>query len=547
MNGKRVLDIYDKMVQERGSMPELWEEVIRYCFPQERRSYSAFGGDVRENGWRRANPVCSLPVILTQRLGSSIHSNAFPSNDYWFDFAVRGPAASDDMKRWCALAQETVHMKMRQGTNFYQESHALMVGLSALGTGGFYTYYKRGKLHFRYIPIHKNFYIASNADGEIDMVALLHQWTAKEAIEEYGRDRVGEEVRRAFDSDEASSSSTFDYIQLVYSKRTFGETYSVLKGDKPFGDITVEKDTGRVVRVSQHGRFPFATPRFFVYSDDLYGRSPAMNAIADIRALNALRKNTLDATVRVLKPPLFVNGLLGDVSIDAGAVNTVSANPKEMIMTFPLPTDLNAAAKLNEDLTATLRSAFFIDVFEAIEQQKTMTATEVTERVNQKVESISPIVTRIQSEFSSKVVLQCLDLLIEHGDLEPPPASAEGTVIRVDYISRLDAMIQQGVAAKTMNFISQIMALGSTIAQLPQIADTLNTDEIIKSLADANTLPASFFKRPSEVAAARRLSAQRQQAIDQANLSAAAAKQEADAAKARQLDAMAAATRGQIA
>ncbi len=533
MNGKKVLEIYDKMVSERGGMSDVWSECIRYCYPQEKQSYSAFGGDVQLNGWKRANPVCSYPVTFSQRLGSSIHSNAFPSNDNWFDFSIIGEGSEDEaMREWCRKARDICDRKIRQGTNFYQESHALMIGLAVLGTAGFYTYYKDGGLKFRYIPIHKNFYIASNSDGEIDMVAILHQWTAKEAIEEYGRDKVGENVCRAFDNS-AIEGEKFSYIQLIYPKKTFKEKYSLRKGEKPYGDITVEKDSGRVVKESGHSSFPFAVPRFFVYSDDVYGRSPAMNAMADIRAANALRKNMLDASVRAIKPALFVDATLGDVSVNAGALNVVNGMTKDSLWTFPQPQGFDVGEKLAEELKESLRQCFYIDVFQAIEQQKYMTATEINERVSQKVESISPVVTRIQREFSSRVILRCLDLLIENGEIEPlPKLYTGGGVLKVAYISRLDAMIQQGVAAKTMNFMNQLLTLGQTMQAMPDLQALLNTDSIVKALAESNTLPSSYFRKSAQTEEIRKQVVSRTQQVQDAEMNQKNARSLADLSKA---------------
>lgn len=518
MTGKKVLEVYQKMVSESEAMKDIWQECIRYCYPQERVSYSSFGGDIKTTGWRRVNPVCSYPVIFAQRLASSLHSNAFPANDYWFDFAIVGNDgnATEKYKAWCRKARDIAHQKIRQGTNFYQESHTLILSLACLGTAGFYTYYKDGGLHFRHIPVHKNFFISTNPDGEVNQVAILHQWTAKEAIEEYGADNVSDNILQAHDSN-ASSGQTYSFVQLVYPKKLYKEQYSSRNGGKPYGDVTVELESQKVVKVSQHGGFPFAVPRFEVYSDDTYGRSPAMSAMPEIKAVNALRKTLLDAGVRAIKPPLFMNGLLGNANLEAGAVNKFANFDKNSIWTYPTPTEFPVGKELMADILESLKSAFFIDVFQAVEQGKYMTATEVTARTRSKVDNLSPIITRIQKEFSSKVVLRSLELLIENGDIEPPPIDKSGdeSYLRVAYISSLDAMVQQGIAAKTMGFVGQVSQLAQAFQIMPDLANTLNGDAIIQSLGDANMLPATFFRSPEEVQARRDAQAMQQQILNQ--------------------------------
>lgn len=513
MDGKKVLEIFDKMSIERGNMSSLWSDSVRYCMPYERSSYDEFGSNDTTPGKRRASPVCSYPVIYANRLASSLHNSVFPTNSYWADFDF-----GDDrsiVRDWCRKARDKVHFKLRSGTNFYQESHAMMHGLAVLGTSGFYTYYKRGKLHFRYIPVHKNFYIAKNSDGEIDMVAILHEYTAKEAIEEFG-DAVSDRVKNALYQG-VEGVDKFNFVQLVYPKRPYGEKYDLLKGEKPYGDVIVDKETGHVVREGGHTYFPFAVPRFYVASDDLYGRSPAMTAMSDIKSANMLRRNILEASLRAIKPAIFINSLVGaPISIASGAVNRIPNFDPNSIWTYPVPTDYPIGKDQMIELQEALIKAFYIDVFQAVDQQGTMTATEVTERVRQKVEAISSVVGRIQKEFAEPVIMQCLYLLIENGELEPPPVDVDWGMFNISYISGMDAMIQQGVAAQTMTFIMQAESVGQALANNPDIGNVINVDNLLVRLADCAMLPGNYIRSEDERNARREMQAAQAQGMQQA-------------------------------
>lgn len=525
MDGKKVLEIFEKMRIDRGNMHFLWADAVRYCMPFEREGYDEFGPNETTQGKKRSNPVCSIPIIYANRLGSSLHNSAFPANSYWFSFGFYGSEDNELLATWCRKARDKVHFKIRSDTNFYQESHAMMLGLVILGTAGFYTYYKNGRLYFRYIPVHKNFYIARNSDGEIDMVAILHEYTAKEAIEEFGEDGVSERAKSSLYQG-SDSTDKFQYVQLVYPKTPYGEKYDLLKGEKPYGDVIVDKETGSVVRVSGHRHFPFAVPRFKLASDDLYGRSPAMDAMNDIKSISVLRKNLMEATLRTIKPPLFINALIGaPISIASGALNRVPNFDPKSVWTYPTPTEYPVGKDQMLELQESLIKAFYIDVFQAIDQQKNMTATEVTERIRQKVESIAPIVSRLQREFSGRVVMQCLDLLIENGEIEPPPLSADMSSFQITYVSNLDAMLMQGIAAQTMNFVMQTASVANMAASFPDFNNILNTDNILRRLADCNMLPADFFRTEEETAALR-------ESQQQAAMEAQAAQSEAQSSQA---------------
>lgn len=536
MDGRKVLELYDKMRVDRGNMENLWQDAIRYCLPYERRSWDEFGGNDTTPGKRRASPVCSLPVLYASRLAAALHNSAFPSNSYWFDFGFAGDDGKGDseLRRWCREARDKVHFRIRSGTNFYQESHTMVLGLVVLGTAGFYTYYKNGSLRFRYIPIHKNFYIARNSDGDIDMAAILHEYTAKEAVEEYGgavSERVKSAMMRSYDGVEK-----FRYVQLIYPKTPFGEKWDAAKGGKPYGDVTVEQDTGRVVRRGGHRRFPFAVSRFMMASDDLYGRSPAMNAMSDIKSINVLRKNLLEASLRAIKPAVFINSLIGQpVSLASGALNRVPNFDPNSIWTFPQPTNFPVGNDLMVELRESLIQAFYIDVFQAVEQQDRMTATEVTERVRQKVEAIASVVSRLQREFSRSVVLRCLDLLIENGEIEPPPLSADMKNFDISFMSSLDAMIQQGVASQTMTFIMQATSVAQAVAANPDFDNVVDTDAVLRRLADCNMLPESFFRPRAETERRRAEAAEAAANATSAQSEALSAKAMLDYAKADQI------------
>ena len=520
MDGKTVLQIYQKMNADRGNIETLWAEVLRYCYTWERPSWNAYGGNETSAGKRRATPVCTYPALYAQRLASSLMNSAFPSNDYWFDFALNGVDMSlhSDLREWCRKARDVVHEKMRQGSNFYQEAGSMMHGLVTMGTAGFYTYWRGGSLHFRYVPIHKNFFIARNADGEIDMAAVLHELTAKEAIEAYGEKVVGKQVRDGLVNN-LDSAQKYRYVQLIYPKKTFGEKYNLAKGDAPFGDVTVEQDTGTVVREGGQTHFPFAVPRFFVASDDLYGRSPAMSAMPLIKAMNATRKTMIDAALRAIKPAVFMNSLVGKrISIEAGAVNYIANFDPNSVWTYPSPTSFPVGKDLLNEFNEELKHAFMIDVFQAIDSQDRMTATEITERVRQKVEAISPIVSRIQREFSGKVIMHALVLLIENGELESPPPSAAGANLNVQYVSNLDAMLRQGIASKTMTWVAQAAQVAQILSQSQELDTVVNADKILENLADCNMLPAGYLRSEEERAAIRQAAAEAQEEMQDSQI-----------------------------
>ena len=86
----------------------------------------------------------------------------------------------------------------------------------------------------------------------------------------------------------------------------------------------VHEESGALLRESGFREFPYVVPRYLKSSsNEIYGRSPAMNALPDVKMLNTMSKTTIKAAQKQIDPPLMVpdDGFVLPVRTVPGGLN----------------------------------------------------------------------------------------------------------------------------------------------------------------------------------------------------------------------------------
>jgi hypothetical protein len=93
--------------------------------------------------------------------------------------------------------------------------------------------------------------------------------------------------------------------------------------DKPIASVYYHADTRMLLSEGGFDDFPFMVPRFVKDSVSTYGRSPAMNALPDVKMLNKMSEVTIRAAQKQIDPPLMVpdDGFMLPVRTTPGSLN----------------------------------------------------------------------------------------------------------------------------------------------------------------------------------------------------------------------------------
>ena len=120
--------------------------------------------------------------------------------------------------------------------------------------------------------------------------------------------------------------------------------HSVYPNDTPMGydnnknmdwvSCHVHEKTGTLLRESGFKEFPYVVPRYLKSSsNEIYGRSPAMNALPDTKMLNTMSKTTIRAAQKQIDPPLMVpdDGFILPIRTVPGGLNFYRSGTRERI------------------------------------------------------------------------------------------------------------------------------------------------------------------------------------------------------------------------
>jgi hypothetical protein len=101
----------------------------------------------------------------------------------------------------------------------------------------------------------------------------------------------------------------------------------------PFESVYYEEGSLDELSVSGFKEFPFVVPRYLKASHEIYGRSPAMTALPDVKMLNEMAKTTIKAAQKQVDPPLLVpdDGFILPVRTVPGGLNFYRSGTRDRI------------------------------------------------------------------------------------------------------------------------------------------------------------------------------------------------------------------------
>lgn len=410
----------------------------------------------------------------------------------------------------------------------------------------------------------KSMTVDQGPDGFIDTIYYVKEMTVNLAVRTYGLNSLSAQVRTAFEL--GRFSETVEILHAI-EPRLDRNPNSVRVKDMPYASTHIEVKSKKLLRVSGFAELPVYVTRFLKASGEIYGRSPAMQALPDIIQLNAMSEAVLIAAEKQLDPPLGLldDGTFGGGSIDtsAGAINVidVSGRINSNAPIFPLFTvgEFREVEKIMARLEAAITNAFFVDRLLDLNNETRMTAFETQVRNKLRGESLGTIFARQEAELFVPLVNRTHNLLLAKGLLGVIVGSVEDfalqaagktprympqvvvnaivqgeNVFDIEFISParriMQAEIVQGILTVT-DYAIQASAI------MPEVIDNLDPDKLIRTLAELTGVPAKVIRDMKTIKDIRALRAEQQK--QQAALA-----DQKDAADIAQASAQAAATLG---
>lgn len=518
---------WGSLKQERASWVPHWQEISDNLLP---RSGRFFVQDTNR-GERRHNKIYDSTSTRALRiLAAGMMSNMTSPARPWFRLSTSNPDLdeSDAVKVWLADVTQLMNMVFNK-SNTYRALHSMYEELGAFGTASSIVLPDfQNVIHLHSLTAGE-YAITTNEQGTVDTLYREFEMTVAQIVKEFGIDKVSPSVKNAFET-----GGLDKWIPIIHAIEPRADRDVSAKDSKnmPWKSVYFESGSKSETFLRESGfrRFPALCPRWSVSGGDIYGNSPGMETLGDIKQLQHEQIRKAQGIDYQTKPPLQAPFSAKGREIDTlpGGISYVEqSGPGGGIRTaFDARLDLSHLLADIQDVRQRINGGFFADMFlmMANDTRSGVTATEVAERHEEKMLMLGPVVERLHNEILNPLIDITFDRMVEAGIVPQAPPEMQGMELNVEFVSVL-AQAQRAVATGSVDrFIGN---MGAVAQFKPEVLDKLDADKWADEYADMLGVTPSIIVPKDKVAAIRQ---RRAQAAAQAN-QAAQAEQMASAAQ----------------
>ena len=499
---KNLLKRYDRLKAQRQNWESHWQEVADYMQPRK-----ADVTKTRSKGDKRTELIFDgSPLQSVELLAASLHGMLTNPSTPWFSlrFKQNDMENEDEAKEWLEDATEVMYAAFNK-SNFQQEIFELYHDLITFGTAAMFIEEDDEDI-LKFSTRHINeIFIAENDKGRIDTVFRKFSLSARAVIQKFGD--VSMNIMTKANKDPYEE---VEIMHAVYPRSDF-DPKKQDKQNMPFESVYLDAESGDELSVSGFREFPFVVPRYLKASHEIYGRSPAMTALPDVKMLNEMSKTTIKSAQKQVDPPLLVpdDGFMLPVRTVPGGLNFYRAGTRDRIEPLNIGANTPLGLNMEEQRRDSIRNAFYVNQL-MMQSGPQMTATEVIQRNEEKMRLLGPVLGRLQSELLKPLIDRAFSLLIRKDLFGPIPEFLSGQDIEIEYVSPL-AKAQKSAELQSIMRGIEIMGQLSNVAP---VFDHLNMDKLVKHLMDIVGVPQKVLKSSSELQDERE-QAQQQQAQQQ--------------------------------
>lgn len=508
------------MTLRREPLLSFWLDIQKYMLPWHGRNLSGENESEVDSDQRDHGEIYSqAPEDAIDRLAAGFQFSITPRSEPWFSLSV------DDQKIAGRYGVRTylheTERRMRlvfSKSNLYDVLHHVYIELIGFGTAAMAALDDDEKIvRFKAFTAGE-YLIATNHYGEVDTFYRELWMTARQMEQQFGIDALSQNVVKALKSN--GGEKLFRVCQMIEPK---GDLKEFSLTDKKYQSVYFEKNRtsqhDKVLQVRGYNEFPVMVVRWRVVGDDVWGRSPSMKVLPDVKSLYKITENTLIALDKVLDPPMVAPGSMKNEYIDQfpGGVTfsdeVVGADAFRPL--YQIRPDIKSAEYIKEQLTAAIQRGFFNDIFMMLTNTpdtKRMTAYEVQGRKEEKMTVLGPVLGKLQGELLGQLIDRTFMIMYRRGVLPVPPPELQGKDLKVEYLSILaKAQEMSGV-----NAMMQLLNFAGALAQVKQeVLDKMNADGMFDEFAEKLGVPPSAILPDEQVQQIRANRAQQQQQAQQ--------------------------------
>lgn len=449
---------YERIRGQRGSWEQLWQDCYDYSLPVRRPN----GGTSSRVAERLFDATAA---DAAEQLSATLLAQLTPPWSRWFAFQ---PGRDVPQERHGAMAGEldrAAELLQAQfdRSNLAVELHQAMLDLVVAGTACLACEEaplgEASAFRFNAVPLNDLALDESGSNGRIDTVFRRQELSLDQLARRYPK---------------LEQQSWFTTRRQREPDARLGVLDCLLPAPAPkhgylFATLLEDAGLDEAASLLNAGRFdhsPFIAFRWLKAPGEVYGRSPVMKALPDIKTANKVvelvLKNASIAVTGIWQAD--DDGVLNpaNVKLVPGAI-IPKAVGSSGLTPLSAPGRFDISQIVLDDLRGRIRHALLADRLGQVDAPR-MTATEVMERSAEMARQIGATFGRLQSELLTPLVLRAVAILQRRGEI--PRFALDGREVALVQQSPLARLQAQGDVQGVLTWLQQLQALGPAALQV---------------------------------------------------------------------------------
>lgn len=503
----------------RSNWDDLWERVAQKLLP-----VADDFNNKRTPGEARTNvQYDAFPALALGRYAAAMESGLTPRTALWHHIRTGDEALDDDdeIKGYLEALNRTLwRTRYSPKANFANQNHEVLVSHGAFGNGPmFVDAHPQGGCSYRSVHI-SQIYVAEDRQGFLDTFHRKFEMKARhirDRIENAGWKRC-DKVMKAIEGGKLDEPfeilhvvmprADHDPDRLDYKGMKWTDTYILIDGKEP-----LQEESG-------YYELPYMMARNVTSSREVYGRGPGIQMFPDIKMLNEMRRDVIEAANMAVDPPtlLHEDGLLGEFRLMPGARNYggVSNEGRPLAIPFQNGADPRIGLELIQDTRNQIDDAFLGVYFRVLLENPSMTATQALLIAQQQGQMTAPTVGRLQSEYLDPLIRRESGILFRQGKHPPMPAKladylqATGERLTIEYESPMTRAARTGEAVALQRTFEALTPWAQFAG--PAVFSRFDPNKVAELMAEVNGVPQEVLKSDAQVEAEQEQQAAQQMA-----------------------------------
>lgn len=514
---------------ERVSFEAHWRDLAEYCLPRKGRYQLT---DTNRGEKRHQKIINSVGLRSVRTISSGMMAGLTSPARPWFRLTTQDADLAEraNVKDWLHQVELRIREKFNR-SNLYNILPGVYKELAVFGTAAFAQLEDPSET-FRFYPFTiGSYWLALDHTLRPDTFARQMRMTARQMMQQFGKDAVSQAVRTAYNM--GNLEQPFDVMHYV-TRNDERDVELVDNRNMPFRACYWESastDADRHLLTEGFNEFPILAARWDVTGEDIYGSSPGMDALGDMRAIQLQEKRKAQAIDKLVDPPMVADAAIrgnrpsllpASVTYVPGLQNNGGFRPA-----YEIRPDINALMVDIQAMEKRIESAFYSDLFllTAMSDRRDVTATEIAERHEEKLMALGPILERLNDELFDPMLDRTMSIMFRAGELPPAPPELQGLELKVEYINMLSQsqkMIQSTGTERFFTFAAGVMQVN------PDAGAKIDFDQMLDEYANDVGVAPKIVRSDDDVAEIRGAQQQKQRAMEMAAM----AKPMADGAQA---------------